>query len=584
MNRWPWDVWEALGAAPVDRWAAYTPTLLRIERAADLVTALAYFTFPLAGLGLARRLGVTRFPCLILLTCSFVLFCGFDHVLRVVSDYDPSWLSAASGIGVATAVVSWAAVGAAAWAYRGLTTPTEAVVTASVGANAFSKTYLTIALTTAAAVLAGGAGYQSLSGLVTLAADRRRDAAAEWALVRLTVVLNELESGQCAYLVTDDAAALRHYRKAADRLPQLLDDTAAKGTVWKPHDLVQLLATARGRAAFSERVVELAAGGDRRAAVGLARTGTGMNAMARFHGRVGYLIGVLEARSSVRLARLERSGTVALVTIPAVAAAAPVLIAGAAWGAARERRRRLLAEAKAAFAMDQSRRDSQLLNTLSHDLRTPLNAIVQSTYLAEALAVKGVEDPDRFIAALGEVRKAAKAQANLLEGFLELERAERGEPNVVAFPVRPLLAEIADLTRIETRRKGVAVHVTATPHNVTARTDPNLLKRAVLNLASNAAKFTTSGSITLAASRPRPGWTAVAVADTGPGVPADFRDKLFAEFSQAGNPERDSTKGFGLGLAIVRRTAASLQGSVRLESTSAAGSTFVIEVPDLPTP
>jgi len=148
------------------------------------------------------------------------------------------------------------------------------------------------------------------------------------------------------------------------------------------------------------------------------------------------------------------------------------------------------------------------------------------------------------------------------------------EPQCVG--VRSLIERIAADYRPLARERALEFRVTAA--DVQIKTDPVLIERLVRNLVDNAFKYTAAGSVTVAADSDERR-VHIAVRDTGAGIPADERERIFEEFYQIGNPERDRSQGLGLGLAIVRRIAQLLELEVELESEPGRGSTFVVTVP-----
>jgi CheY-like chemotaxis protein/anti-sigma regulatory factor (Ser/Thr protein kinase) len=116
------------------------------------------------------------------------------------------------------------------------------------------------------------------------------------------------------------------------------------------------------------------------------------------------------------------------------------------------------------------------------------------------------------------------------------------------------------------------------PAGAVVRTDALLFQRVLRNLLSNAVKYTDQGRIALEAEPAGDAWR-VAVRDTGPGIPAAEHERVFEEFYQLQNPERDRTKGLGLGLAIVRRLTRLLEVELTLESSPGRGSCFALTVP-----
>jgi two-component system, sensor histidine kinase len=116
------------------------------------------------------------------------------------------------------------------------------------------------------------------------------------------------------------------------------------------------------------------------------------------------------------------------------------------------------------------------------------------------------------------------------------------------------------------------------PSRLVVRSDPVLLERILMNLMSNAVRYTSLGGIIVGARR-REGHARLEIWDSGPGIPVEKQQAIFQEFYQLGNPERDRSKGLGLGLAIVKRLAQLLEHPLDLTSSPGRGSRFSIELP-----
>jgi CheY-like chemotaxis protein len=132
------------------------------------------------------------------------------------------------------------------------------------------------------------------------------------------------------------------------------------------------------------------------------------------------------------------------------------------------------------------------------------------------------------------------------------------------------------------QRKGVSLTLSAQP-GLLVDTDRTLIERVLRNLLDNAIKYTDRGSIAFEARREGP-WVALAVVDTGRGIPPSEHERIFEEFYQVDNPERDRQRGLGLGLAIVRRLVGLLGGELRVESELGRGSTFTLRLTAAPDP
>jgi len=153
---------------------------------------------------------------------------------------------------------------------------------------------------------------------------------------------------------------------------------------------------------------------------------------------------------------------------------------------------------------------------------------------------------------------------------------------VADFHLEPMLRGVAAGSDAAARARGLDLRV-ACPAGVYVRTDRVKVERVLTNLVSNAVKFTERGSVRLVAECAS-GALEVHVIDSGVGLSADQQSRLFEEFYQATNPERDSRKGFGLGLAISRRLARHLGGDIEVASSPTRGSRFSLLLPGVIVP
>jgi signal transduction histidine kinase/ActR/RegA family two-component response regulator len=220
---------------------------------------------------------------------------------------------------------------------------------------------------------------------------------------------------------------------------------------------------------------------------------------------------------------------------------------------------------------------SQFLASMSHELRTPLNAIIGFT----DLLLMGGRDPltARQQTALEKVRESGKHLLGLINQVLDLSKIEAGrmEIRAEAFPLAPLVQECLATVEPQATAKGLhlaAVGLEAAPELVQDRVR---VKQILLNLLANAVKFTTEGSVEVRVASALADAVAIAVMDTGPGIPAGEQEAVFDEFRQLA-PDR-AAGGTGLGLPIGRRLAALLGGTLTLESTPGCGSVFTLRLP-----
>jgi signal transduction histidine kinase len=216
---------------------------------------------------------------------------------------------------------------------------------------------------------------------------------------------------------------------------------------------------------------------------------------------------------------------------------------------------------------------SRFLAAASHDLRQPLHTL--SLYAA-ALKLHAADGTTGEIAR--HINKALASLSALVDSLLDISKLDAGavQPELQNVTLRAVLERVEADYRPVANGKGLEFHVIAP--DLLVETDPVLLERLVRNLVDNAFKYTAAGSVTLAAHLD--GRKArIAVRDTGPGIPPHERERIFEEFYQIGNPERDRVQGLGLGLAIVQRIAQLLGLPVELESEPGRGSAFTVAVP-----
>ncbi|MCC2662124.1 MAG: two-component hybrid sensor and regulator [Geminicoccaceae bacterium] len=233
-------------------------------------------------------------------------------------------------------------------------------------------------------------------------------------------------------------------------------------------------------------------------------------------------------------------------------------------------------------AMQATQAKSQFLASMSHELRTPLNAIIgYSEMLYEEAEDRGHLG---FLPDLEKIREAGKHLLSLINAVLDLSKIEAGKMDVVVeeFEVGELIAQVRSVIEPLVARNGNVLEVVCAPQLGRMRSDPTKLRQNLLNLLSNAAKFTEGGRITLTARRIAASdgdRLQFDVADTGIGMTREQLERLFLAFSQAGATTSRDHGGTGLGLAITRHFCRLLGGDVTAESTPARGSTFTMTLP-----
>ncbi len=264
-------------------------------------------------------------------------------------------------------------------------------------------------------------------------------------------------------------------------------------------------------------------------------------------------------------------------------------------------------------------RKSRFLASMSHELRTPMNAIIGFTNLV--LRHSGEVLPERQRDNLSKVKESANHLLNLINDILDLSRIEAGrmEVNPARFDVKGLIASCCD-TVSPLVRPGVTLSYEVSDEVGQAHTDGARLRQIVMNLLSNALKFTEKGEVKVRVTRlptvdrrpstndrgpetedrasPSPvlrppsaflpssvvgrpsgdGFLEVAVSDTGVGIPPEALDYIFEEFQQVKGSDPQH-RGTGLGLPITKGFAELLGGSISVESEVGKGSTFTVRIP-----
>jgi signal transduction histidine kinase/CheY-like chemotaxis protein len=217
---------------------------------------------------------------------------------------------------------------------------------------------------------------------------------------------------------------------------------------------------------------------------------------------------------------------------------------------------------------------TRFLAAASHDLRQPLHAL--GLLVAQLNADTNRADRLRTVARIGT---AVAAMNDLFNALLDISKLDAGsvEPDVTAFPIDPLLRRIESMFVADARTKSLRLRIR--PSNAWVRSDRVLLERILLNLVSNAVRYTARGGI-LVGCRRRGDALRIEVWDSGIGIPEDQRQNVFREFHQVAGARAGAVRvGLGLGLAIVDRLCRLLDHPLELTSTLGKGSRFSITVP-----
>jgi two-component system, chemotaxis family, sensor kinase CheA len=228
---------------------------------------------------------------------------------------------------------------------------------------------------------------------------------------------------------------------------------------------------------------------------------------------------------------------------------------------------------------------SQFLSTMSHELRTPLTSVIGfsqillRTSAKSSLTTRQHDNVERIL-------KNAEHLLTLINSVLDLAKIEAGrmDINVTEVNLKELLTTLVDETRSLAIERNLHLSVDIADDSMTIETDPTKLRQVILNLVSNALKFTKEGSVTVTATHRnaahnRPEALAITVKDTGIGILPEQQEHIFEAFYQIDHSNTRSYGGTGLGLSIVRELTTLLGGIIEIESRPDQGTAFTIVLP-----
>jgi signal transduction histidine kinase/ActR/RegA family two-component response regulator len=228
-------------------------------------------------------------------------------------------------------------------------------------------------------------------------------------------------------------------------------------------------------------------------------------------------------------------------------------------------------------AADRSK--TKFLAAASHDLRQPIHALGMFTEVLITLSARSDAKPGVLKEVANKLQLSLKSLGGLLDALLDISKLDAGvvQVQMQTVPLQNLLDSLEREFSLIVRQKSLRLSVVPSDINVTS--DPVLLKQILNNLVSNALRYTERGGIIVGAKRLSKTHVEVRVWDTGIGIDDSLREAVFTEFFQVANEARDRTQGLGLGLSIVRRTAALLGHKVTMRSEVGRGSQFGVQLP-----
>lgn len=235
---------------------------------------------------------------------------------------------------------------------------------------------------------------------------------------------------------------------------------------------------------------------------------------------------------------------------------------------------------------DYLRRASELktkfLSNVSHEFRTPLNSIISlARLLMDKLDGELTPEQERQVR---YIESSARDLQEMVNDLLDIAKVEAGKIKirVKEFEVHELFSALKGMLKPLLADNTAVELIFEDPVGLgPLRTDEGKVSQIVRNLISNAIKFTPRGNVTVCAKPVAPNRVLFEVADTGIGIPAEYHETIFQEFSQVENPLQDRHRGTGLGLPLCRNLATLLGGRLWLESAPGAGSRFFVEIPTI---
>jgi signal transduction histidine kinase len=246
-----------------------------------------------------------------------------------------------------------------------------------------------------------------------------------------------------------------------------------------------------------------------------------------------------------------------------------------------EELRAVISEARKAWAAADAanRSKAEFLAVMSHELRTPLNSIGGYVDLLEMELRGPLTEGQR--SDLGRIKRSQEHLLGIINDILNFTRLEATEVRfeIIEMPLRALIVDLDAVVGSLARAKSLEYRCETPPANAFVRTDPDKLRQIMINLVSNAVKFTPQGGLITVNCSLEEHSVSIHVTDTGIGIPRDKQESVFEPFVQLDRGLTRTTEGTGLGLPISRGLARGMGADITLRSEEGIGSTFSITLP-----